>query len=77
MSAMPSSTSARTVAGLAGAWHHARRLGGISAVLAAYLSLVGIVPVFNARPLIDGVVSLGQAFLIGTGLVVGYLAAQR
>jgi len=45
--------------------------------VALYLCLVGIVPVFSERPLIDDVVSLGQAFILLTGLLAGYVAATR
>lgn len=62
---------------LVAAWLAVRRLGGISAVVAVYLCIVGIVPVFNDKPLVDGFISLGQAFLVGLALVTGYLAARR
>ena len=41
-----------------------------------YLCLVGIVPVFDERPLIDGVIALGQTALLITFAAVGYLAAR-
>jgi branched-chain amino acid transport system permease protein len=51
------------------------RIGGLGAVIALYLCLVGIVSVFNERPLINHVISLGQASLLavfaGTAYVVG------
>jgi branched-chain amino acid transport system permease protein len=53
------------------------RIGVIGGVVAIYLCLVGIVPVFAARPLIVGVVSLGQAALLITFAVVGYLVARQ
>jgi branched-chain amino acid transport system permease protein len=53
------------------------RIGLIGGGIAIYLCLVGIVPVFAARPLIVGVVSLGQAALLITFGVVGYLAARQ
>ena len=64
-------------AALGSAWLAARRIGAISAAVAIYLCLVGIVPVFNARPLIDGLISLGQTALLLTSLGAGYLAARR
>ena len=53
------------------------RVGLIAGAVAIYLCLVGIVPVFNERPLIDGIISLGEAFLIGTLGVAGAVAAHR
>ena len=47
-----------------------------AAAIAIYLCLVGIVPVFAERPLIVGVVELGQAALLITFGVVGFLAAR-
>lgn len=52
------------------------RTGVLGGAVAIYLCLVGIVPVFAERPLIVGVVELGQvAVLIAFG-GVGYLAAR-
>ena len=49
-----------------------------AAAVAVYLCLVGIVPVFHARPLINGVISLGQMALVLTFLAIpGCLAARR
>ena len=45
--------------------------------MALYLCLVGIVPTFGERALIDDIVTLGQASLLLTALVVGYVAALR
>ena len=53
------------------------RLGGIGAIVAVYLCLVGIVSRFNERPLIAGFASLGQTALIMTALGSGYIAAWR
>src|SRR3990172_619548 len=76
------STMAQT-AGLAptvsaGDWHlrGLLRIGGIGGGGAIYLCLVGIVAVFAARPLIVGVIELGQAALLMTFGVVGYVAAR-
>ncbi len=52
------------------------RTGLIGGIVAIYLCLVGIVPVFHDRPLIVGVVELGQAALLITFGGVGYLAAR-
>ena len=46
------------------------------ASIAIYLCLVGIVPVFAERPLIVGVVELGQAALLIAFAACGYLAAR-
>jgi len=53
------------------------RIGLLGGAIAIYLCLVGIVPVFATRPLIVGVVSLGQATLLVTFGVFGYLAGRR
>ena len=59
------------------AWHASGRVGLLGAVVAVYLCLVGIVPIFHVRPLIDGIISLGQTALILTAFGTGYLAARR
>ena len=46
------------------AWSPVVRIGLIGGVIAVYLCLVGIVPTFNERPLIAGVISLGEASLL-------------
>jgi branched-chain amino acid transport system permease protein len=53
------------------------RIGLLGGAIAIYLCLVGIVPVFATRALIVGVVSLGQATLLVTFGVFGYLAGRR
>jgi branched-chain amino acid transport system permease protein len=58
-------------------WGPVIRLGLIGGMVALYLCLVGIVPTFNPRALIEGVISLGEVALLGTGLGVGFLAARR
>jgi branched-chain amino acid transport system permease protein len=45
--------------------------------VAIYLCVVGIVPVFGARPLVKDVVTLGEASLLLTGLVAGFLGMRR
>jgi branched-chain amino acid transport system permease protein len=57
-------------------WRHAVRVGLIGAALAIYLCLVGLVTSFDARPMIQGVISLGQTFLLLTLFGTGYLAAR-
>jgi branched-chain amino acid transport system permease protein len=50
------------------------QIGIIAGVVAIYLCLVGIVPVFAARPLIVDVLELGQAALLLTFGAAAYLA---
>ncbi len=52
------------------------RTGLLGSVVALYLCLVGIVPVFGDRPLISGVVALGEASLLMTYAAIGFLAAR-
>ena len=47
-----------------GRWPAVVRVGLIGAVVAIYLCLVGIVPIFAERPLISGGISLGQTALL-------------
>ncbi len=63
----------------AGGWHLRTLLltGFLGGAIAIYLCLVGIVPVFHERPVIVGVVELGQAALLIAFGVVGYLAARE
>ncbi len=53
------------------------RTGLLGAVIALYLCMVGIVPIFNARPLVQGVISLGQAALILSLFATGFVATRR
>jgi branched-chain amino acid transport system permease protein len=64
------------VAGSTG-WMPVIRLGLLGAGIALYLCIVGIVAIFDPRPLIQGIVSLGQVALAVTGIGVGYLAARQ
>ena len=41
-------------------WRDIAKIGLLGGAVALYLCLVGIVPVFHARPLITGVITLGQ-----------------
>jgi branched-chain amino acid transport system permease protein len=59
------------------AWPAVMRVGLIGAIVAIYLCLVGIVPIFEERPLINGSISLGQTALLLTALGTGYLAGVR
>jgi branched-chain amino acid transport system permease protein len=53
------------------------RVGVLGGGVAIYLCLVGIVPIFASRPLIVGVVELGQAALLIAFAVVGYIVARE
>jgi len=67
------------VAPIAGrAWtQEALRTGLIAGGAGIYLCLTGIVPTFDARPLINGVITLGQACLVITFLLAGLATAIR
>lgn len=52
------------------------KFGLIGGGVALYLCLVGIVPRFDERAVIDGVVNLGRTMLILAFLATGYLAAR-
>jgi branched-chain amino acid transport system permease protein len=52
------------------------RAGVLGGLISIYLCLVGIVPVFHDRPLVAGVVELGQAALLIAFGAVGYLAGR-
>ncbi len=53
------------------------RVGLVAGAIGLYLCLVGIVPSFDERPLIAGVVTLGQASLLVTFLGAGLATAIR
>jgi branched-chain amino acid transport system permease protein len=59
------------------AWRDVVAVGLVAGAVAIYLCIVGIVPIFGERPLVEDVVTLGAASLLITGLAAGYLAAQR
>ena len=58
-------------------WREIAKIGLIGGAIALYLCLVGIVPVFHARQLIAGVITLGQIALFGSMAVPGAFAARR
>jgi branched-chain amino acid transport system permease protein len=58
-------------------WRGVARVGLMGAAISLYICLVGIVPTFHQRPLVAGVISLGQTALILTLVVTGYVAARR
>jgi branched-chain amino acid transport system permease protein len=57
-------------------WKTVIRVGLLGAVIAIFLCLVGIVPIFHARPLIKDVISLGQTALVLALLGTGVVAAR-
>ena len=72
----PLRTEAEAVPALI-AWRHVIRVGLIGGAVALYLCLVGIVPVFHARQLIAGVITLGQVALFGSLAIPGAVAAWK
>jgi branched-chain amino acid transport system permease protein len=60
-----------------GPWRAVLLWGLLFAGVALYVALVGFVGKFADRGLIQDVVSLGQAVLILTGIVAGYVGARR
>ena len=77
MSTIIQAADTTTTAG-AGGWHLRTilRAGILGGAIAIYLCLVGIAPVFAKRPLIVGIVSLGQAALLIAFAVIGYLGVR-
>jgi branched-chain amino acid transport system permease protein len=59
------------------AWRRVIGVGLVGAALAIYMSLVGIVPAFAERPMISGVLALGESFILGAMLAIGYAAARQ
>jgi branched-chain amino acid transport system permease protein len=58
-------------------WRRVIFAGLIGGAVAIYLALVGIVPTFDQRPLITGVLSLGEGFVAAAMALSGYVAARR
>jgi branched-chain amino acid transport system permease protein len=58
-------------------WRRVVIVGLLGGVVAVYLCLVGIVPVFQPRPLVDGVISLGHTALALAAIGAAYLATRR
>ena len=58
-------------------WRRVLGVGLIGAAMAIYLCLVGIVTTFEEQELIEDLLALGEAFIIGTMLVAGYVATLR
>ncbi len=74
---MTADVAPATVPAGRGAWPRVVRVGLLGGVVALYFCLNGVVPVFDARPLIKDVISLGQTALVLTFLGAGYLATRR
>jgi branched-chain amino acid transport system permease protein len=72
-SAVPTTGEATATA----AWRGVVSVGLIAGSVVLYLCVVGIVPIFSTRPLIQDVVSLGQLSLLLTFLSAGYVAVAR
>ncbi|MDQ3880455.1 MAG: leucine/isoleucine/valine transporter permease subunit [Chloroflexota bacterium] len=51
-------------------------IGAIAGAAMIYLALVGLVEAFKDRNLLTGIVTLGEAMLVGVPLVFGYRAAR-
>jgi branched-chain amino acid transport system permease protein len=60
-----------------GPWGGALRIGLVGAIVAVYLSLAGIVPVFDKRPLVAGIASFGQVSALLALVAAGLVAARR
>ena len=59
------------------AWSLAVRIGLVAGAMGLYLCLVGIVDTFEERPLINGVITLGQTSLLLTFVGAGLATAIR
>src|SRR5262245_34615344 len=59
------------------AWRNVARIGALGGAIAIYLCLVGIVPVFHARQLIAGVITLGQIALFLAMAIPAAWAARK
>lgn len=53
------------------------RIGLIAGIVAASVSVIGMVQTFDARDIVTGVLSLGQVLLFTAAALGGYLAAQE
>jgi branched-chain amino acid transport system permease protein len=63
--------------GRRGLWGRAAITGLAWGGIGIFLSLVGMVEAFAQREIVAGVISLGHALLLLTGLVAGYQASRR
>jgi branched-chain amino acid transport system permease protein len=53
------------------------KVGLIAGVIGIFLSLVGMVEVFNKRDVIEKVITLGAFLLLATSVMAGFLASRR
>lgn len=53
------------------------KIGLIAGTVGIFLSLVGMVEVFNKRDVIEKVITLGMFLLLATSVVAGFLASRR
>ena len=58
-------------------WGETLRLGLLGGVIALSLATVGLVTSFDGRDIIGNVLTVGQIFLFGSALGIGFLVAQR
>jgi len=58
-------------------WTSYLGIGAVTGGVAVFLALVGMVETFSRRQIIVGVISLGHALLLLTGLASGYAAGRR
>ena len=53
------------------------RVGLLVGAVAVYLSIVGIVPIFHDRPIIAGIITVGEGSVMLAFIAAGYLVARR
>jgi branched-chain amino acid transport system permease protein len=58
-------------------WHPAVRMGLLGGTAALFLALVGLVEAADRRPIIPGVLSMGQTVLLLTIVFIAYLAVRQ
>ena len=58
-------------------WRDVIRVGLLGGAVGVYLCLVGIVPVFDTRPLVSGIISLGEAAIVAAIATTGAVAARN
>src|SRR5512138_1355685 len=53
------------------------KIGLLGGAITLFMSLVGMVEVFNKRDVIEDVITLGQFILLATIVIAGFMAAYR
>ncbi len=53
------------------------KIGLLAGAIAIFLSLIGMVEVFNKRDVIEKVITLGMFLLLATSVVAGFIASRR